>query len=288
MNTGLQIFNYQQNEVRVVLRGGDPWWVAKDVCEVFGETNRNRAMQSLDEDEKGYTQMNTPGGVQQLAIVNEAGLYSLLFAMQPAKARGVSEEYVLEREKKLRQFKRWVTHEVLPSIRKTGMYATPEAAEKLLNDPDFLIAALEEIKAIRIKNAALAETVSIQKQQIAEMKPKASYYDVVLNCKNAVAVTTIAKDYGKSGQWLNDHLHSLGIQFKQGNIWLLYQKYAEKGYTCTKTHSYPANSGEVHSKVHTYWTQKGRLFIYELLKSGGYLPLIESEADSKEDCGVKT
>lgn len=275
MDNQLQVFSYEGNEVRTVQCGSETWWVAKDVCEVFGETNRNRAMQALDEDEKGYTQMTTPGGLQQLAIVNEAGLYSLLFAMQPTKARNISDEYIAERQEKLRKFKRWVTHEVLPSIRKTGLYATPEAAKRLLADPDFLIAALQELKAIRAKNTALTETVGIQTQQIAEMKPKASYYDVVLNCKDAVAITTIAKDYGKSGQWLNDYLHDLRVQFKQGNIWLLYQKHAENGYTCTKTHSYPGSDGIIHSKVHTYWTQKGRLFIYGLLKSKNWLPLIE-------------
>ncbi|MCC8022351.1 MAG: phage antirepressor KilAC domain-containing protein [Clostridiales bacterium] len=271
----IQIFTYEGNEIRTVQKDGETWWVAKDVCDVFGETNRNRAMQALEEDEKGYTQMTTPGGAQNLAIINESGLYSLLFAMQPQKARGVSDTYVSERMNALRTFRRWVTHEVLPSIRKTGLYATPKAAEKLLSDPDFLIHALQELKVIRAKNTALSETVSIQNQQIAEMQPKASSYDGGLNCKAAVAITTIAKDYGKSGRWLNEYLHELGVQFKQGNIWLLYQKHAENGYTCTKTHSYPGHDGMVHSKVHTYWTQKGRLFIYELLKSRGYLPLIE-------------
>ena len=95
--------------------------------------------------------------------------------------------------------------------------------DELLANPDLLIKALQELKTERTKNAALTETVQIQRQQIAEMKPKASYYDAILNCKDAVAITTIAKDYGKSGQWLNEYLHSLGVQFKQGNIWLLYQ-----------------------------------------------------------------
>lgn len=274
----LTIFNYEDKQVRTVLINGEVWWVAKDVCDVFGETNRNRAMQSLDEDEKGYTQMTTPGGVQQIAIVNEPGLYSLLFAMQPSKARGVSEEYIQQRAQKLKKFKRWVTHEVLPSIRRHGLYATDE----LLANPDFLIQALQELKAERAKNAELTTTISIQEQQIAEMKPKASYYDVVLNCKDAVSITTIAKDYGKSGRWFNEYLHSLGVQFRQGKIWLLYQKYAQHGYTTTKTHTYLGNDGTMHSKVHTYWTQKGRLFIYELLKDHGILPLIEQESDFEE------
>lgn len=269
----LAIFNYEGNEVRTVIKDGSPWWVAKDVCDIFGETNRNRAMQPLDGDEKGYTQMTTPGGVQQVAIINEPGLYSLLFAMQPSKARGVSDEYISERVLKLKKFKRWVTHEVLPSIRKHGLYAVDE----LLDNPDLWIKALEELKSERAKNKKLTATVGIQKQQIAEMEPKASYYDVVLNCKDAVAITTIAKDYGKSGRWLNEYLHDQGVQFKQGKIWLLYQKYAQHGYTVTKTHSYPGRDGQMHSKVHTYWTQKGRLFIYELLKNHSILPLIEQE-----------
>lgn len=103
------------------------------------------------------------------------------------------------------------------------MYTTPLTAEKLLQDPDFLIEALQELKTIRAKNTAQAEVINIQNQQIAEMKPKASCYDLVLNCKDAVAITTIAKEYGKSDQWLNGLLHELGVQYKQGKIWLLYQ-----------------------------------------------------------------
>jgi prophage antirepressor-like protein len=273
----LTVFTYKGNEVRTVQVDGEPWWVVKDVCDLFGETNRSRAMQVLDEDEKGYTQMQTPGGKQQVAVVNEAGLYALLFAMQPTKARGVNDEYISDRVQKLREFKRWVTHKVLPSIRRHGLYAVDE----LLDDPDLWIQALQQLKSERSKNAALTATINVQKHQIAEMKPKASYYDVVLNCKDAVAITNIAKDYGKSGQWLNEYLHSLGIQFKQSGIWLLYQKHAENGYTCTKTHNYPGSDGEVHSKIHTYWTQKGRLFIYELLKFHGILPMIEHQFEKE-------
>lgn len=154
--------------------------------------------------------------------------------------------------------------------------------EKRWNSPEKVMAralqiANQQLTQIRHQNKLLENTVSIQDQQIAEMKPKASYYDVVLNCKDAVAITTIAKDYGKSGRWLNEYLHDQGVQFKQGKIWLLYQKHAQHGYTLTKTHSYSGSDGQMHSKVHTYWTQKGRLFIYELLKSHVILPLIEQE-----------
>lgn len=122
----------------------------------------------------------------------------------------------------------------------------------------------------------LITTVAVQEQQISELQPKASYYDVVLNCPDLLPISAIAKDYGKSAKWLNAYLHKHGVQYKQGNIWLLYQKYAQKGYTSTKTHSLNGHDGLQHVKIHTYWTQKGRLFIYDLLKSDGIYPTVEA------------
>lgn len=117
----------------------------------------------------------------------------------------------------------------------------------------------------------------IKDQQISELQPKASYYDFVLQCKGILAIGIIAKDYGKSAQWLNKLLHELGVQYNQSGVWLLYSKYADKGYTQTKTHPFVRTDGTPDSGVQTYWTQKGRLFIYELLKNNGYLPNIEKE-----------
>lgn len=146
--------NEKFGTVRTVVINDEPWFVVADVCNYFGVTNRNRLMKELDEDEKGGTQMNTPGGNQMVSIVNEAGLYSLLFAMQPKKARGVSDEYIEERCSQLKAFKRWVTHEVIPSIRKHGMYAT----EDLIANPDLAIAAFTALKEEREKNALLTKT----------------------------------------------------------------------------------------------------------------------------------
>lgn len=155
--------------------------------------------------------------------------------------------------------------------------------EKQWNSPEAVMSRalqmanrrLEEIKQHNIK---LTDTIAVKEQQIAELQPKASYYDVVLNCKDLMSITEIAKDYGKSGRWLNDYLHEKGVQFKQGNIWLLYQRYAQLGYTSTKTQTFNGDDGKVHTKVHTYWTQKGRLFIYDLLKADGIVPIIERAA----------
>ena len=113
-----------------------------------------------------------------------------------------------------KKFKRWVTSEVLPAIRKHGLYATDD----LINDPDLAIAAFTALKKEREKSRQLEETLAIQNQQITEMKPKASYYDVVLNCKDLISTSAIAKDYGKSAIWMNRYLHEKGIQFKQGDI----------------------------------------------------------------------
>ncbi len=122
---------------------------------------------------------------------------------------------------------------------------------------------------------ALQTTVDVQKRQIAEMKPKAKYCDTVLNSKGLFTINSIAKDYGKSAVWLNKWLHAKQIQYKQGEVWMLYQAYANNGYTQSKTSTFIGTDGEQHSKSHTYWTPKGRLFLYELLKENGILPLIE-------------
>lgn len=154
--------------------------------------------------------------------------------------------------------------------------------EDAWNSPEAVMAralqfANQQLALLRHQNMELTDTIAVQNQQILEMKPKVSYYDVVLNCKDLISTSAIARDYGKSAIWMNRYLHEKGVQFKQGDIWLLYQKYAQKGYTSTKTHSYPGTDGETHTKVHTYWTQKGRLFIYQLMKSDGMMPLIEQE-----------
>ena len=155
--------------------------------------------------------------------------------------------------------------------------------EKAWNTPEAVMAralqyANHQLTQARHQNKQLEGAIAVQNQQITEMKPKASYYDVVLNCKDLISTSAIAKDYGKSAIWMNRYLNEKGIQFKQGDIWLLYQKHAERGYTSTKTHSYLGFFGEQHTKIHTCWTQKGRLFIYELMKSDGILPQIEMEA----------
>lgn len=147
--------------------------------------------------------------------------------------------------------------------------------EKAWNSPEMIMKRALEIANKRVENLQLENTQ--QKQIIGELKPKADYTDIILKNKGLVTITQIAKDYGLSGQALNDKLHELKVQYKIGEQWLLYSKYHAKGYTHSETIPITRKNGMKDVNMITKWTQKGRLFIYELLKKNNILPLIESE-----------
>lgn len=256
----LQIYkNAEFGSVRTTTIGGQPYFVGRDVTDILGYQNGSRDInRHVDEEDRQKAVFFDGTQDKETIIINESGLYSLILSSKMTNAK---------------KFKRWVTNEVLPAIRKHGIYATDD----LIANPDLAIAAFTALKEERERNKTLTAAVAVQQQQIAEMKPKATYYDVVLKCKDAVNISVIAKDYGWSGIRMNEYLHDKGIQFKQSDTWLLYQKHADKGYTRTNTHVYEDSNGFEHTKVHTKWTQKGRLFIYELLKVDGIYPQIEME-----------
>lgn len=274
MENNVQIFNNEEfGKIRVVNVNNEPWFVGKDVAESLGYRSGkapvNAVANHVDPEDKGVTEMMTPGGRQNVTIINESGVYALVFSSKLESAK---------------RFKRWVTSEVLPTIRKTGGYVNNDELfiETYFSQVDestksMLRSTLATVREVNEKNRQLQQTVAVQNQQITEMKPKVTYYDIVLQCPDTIAISVIAKDYGKSAKWMNNYLNTKGIQYKQGDVWLLYQKYAEKGYTKTKTIVYDGVDANNHSKIHTYWTQKGRLFIYDLMKSDGNLPLIEQE-----------
>lgn len=258
-NENVEVWVFEGSTVRTVQMNGEPWWVLKDVCGVLDISNSRNISARLDDDEKGVYLVDTPGGVQNMTIISESGLYATIMRSDKPQAK---------------PFRKWVTSEVLPAIRKHGMYAIDD----VLNDPDMLINALLELKEERAKAKTLEQTVAVQTQQIAELQPKASYYDKVLECNDLVPISIIAKDYGWSANHMNQVLREKGVQYKQGGkIWLLYQKYAEMGLTSTKTYYYDDSNGHGHVVPHTNWTQKGRLFIYDLLKEDGILPIMERE-----------
>lgn len=172
-----------------------------------------------------------------------------------------------------REFQRVVAYDVLPSIRKHGMYATDE----LLDNPDLLIQVATALKEEREKNKLLSKDNQAKTQIIGELKPKADYTDTILKNKGLVTTTQISKDYGMTAQEMNNLLHNLGIQFKESDQWFLYKKYHNLGYTHSETVNITRKDGTPDIKMNTKWTQKGRLFIYDTLKREGIVPIIERE-----------
>ncbi|NYS33507.1 phage antirepressor KilAC domain-containing protein [Streptococcus danieliae] len=251
-----EIFKFKGQEVRTVDINGEPYFVGKDVSTVLGYRDTSDALKRhVDEEDKLTRGFTDSGQNRNMVIINESGLYSLILSSKLPQAK---------------EFKRWVTSEVLPAIRKHGMYAIDD----ILENPDMAIAALQKLKEERQLRLKAQKEVAQQNQIIHELQPKATYYDLILQSESLVAISVIAKDYGMSARKLNGLLHELKVQFKQGQTWLLYQKYASQGYTQSKTHTIDAER----SRMHTYWTQKGRLFIYDLLKNKkGILPLIERD-----------
>lgn len=246
--------------IRVAEINGEPWFIAADVCQALEVKNGRDALSRLDDDEKGVALTDTLGGKQEMATVSEAGLYALVLSSRKPEAK---------------TFKRWVTHDVLPSIRKHGAYMTEEILQKILENPDFLIGLATQLKAEREARLAAELDKAVLTQQVAELRPKASYYDLILQCASLLSVTEISKDYGMSAKAFNKKLHELRIQYQQSGVWFLYAEYQDGGYTQTKTQHYCRTDGSQGAKTHMYWTQKGRLFLYERLKAEGVLPMIE-------------
>lgn len=269
--------NPEFGKVRILNENDEILFCASDVAKALGYTNPNKA---VNDHCRAITKRSTPisGKIQKINFIPESDLYRLVLRSKLSDAE---------------KFTDWVTKDVLPSIRKHEMYITPQKTEEILNDPDVLIAALTTLKEEREKRKALEvenekqkktiayqkKAISGQKQLITTMKPKVSYCDLVLKTQNAVPITQIAKDYGMSAVKFNNLLHELKVQYKTSNCWVLYQDYADKGYT--KTNTYVVVKGM--SVIHTYWTQTGRLFLYNLLKDKcNIVPIIEKEQESGE------
>ncbi len=242
--------NEQFGQIRTVLIDGEPWFVGKDVATSLGYSNPAKAIRDhVDEEDKLGERIVLSGQTREAILVNESGLYSLILSSKLPTAK---------------VFKRWVTSEVLPSIRKTGGYATPEAIYKTLTEPKNLIIVLETLAKEQAKNKRLTA-------ENAVLSVKAKHYDAILASSESLPITQIAKDYGMSAVTLNKLLCNMDIQFKRCGTWILYQDYADKGYTQTKTFIINENQ----TKSYTTWTQKGRLFLYNLLKAHGIVPMCE-------------
>ena len=249
MTSEIKTFEHPEfGSIRAVEQNNEPWFVAKDIAERLGDSNpRDAIYKHVDPEDKGVANCDTLGGNQGISIINESGLYSLVLSSKLPNAK---------------KFKRWVTSEVLPAIRRTGGYIAAKADDT----PEEIMA-----RALLIAN----DTIQRQKKQIEADRPKVSYCDEILRCENAILTTTIAKDYGMSAVAFNRKLNELGIQYKRGGTWFLYDRYADKGYTRSETYKYTDGDGRNCASVSTKWTQKGRLFLYEQLKEAGITPCVE-------------
>lgn len=197
----LRVFeNSEFGRVRTIDQNGEPWFVAADVCRALDVGNSRQALTRLDEDEKGVISNDTPGGNQEMSIVNEPGLYSLVLGSRKPEAKA---------------FKRWITHEVIPAIRKHGAYATPEMVEKMLGDPDVMIRTLTALKEERQKVEKLAAKVE-------EDKPKVLFADSVSASKQCILVGELAKLLRQNGVNVGqtrmfERLRNEGYLHKGGN-----------------------------------------------------------------------
>ena len=246
MENEIKVFeNEKFGSLRAMEIDGQPWFVGKDVNGVLGYKNGSRDIKRhVDGNDMEVVLLpqyrnGTLVCKSNTLIINESGLYSLILSSKLPAAKA---------------FKKWVTSEVLPSIRRTGAFITDNELDKLENDPESLKTLYELLNAERKRKEALANHVDV-------IAPKARYYDVILQCETCIPVSVIAKDYGMAAASFNKLLHGFGVQFNVGKTWVLYQKYCNKGYTVSKT--FYINESE--SSVHTYWTQKGRFFLYEFL-----------------------
>lgn len=258
----LQIFNNAEfGSVRTISIDSQPYFVGKDVADILRYQNGSRDInRHVDEEDRHKVMIFDGNQDKETIVINESGLYSLILSSKMPNAK---------------KFKHWVTSEVLPTIRKHGAYMTEQTLEKALFNPDFLIELATQLKNEQARSKRLETTVAVQEQQIAELKPRADYTDKILHNKGLVTITQIAKDYGMSGNKLNEKLHELGVQYKQSSQWLLYAKYQDKGYTHSETVNITRSDGRPDIKMNIKWTQKGRLFLYNLLKANDILPTIE-------------
>ncbi|HDE8504415.1 phage antirepressor [Staphylococcus aureus] len=245
----LQTFNFEELPVRTLTVDGEPYFVGNDVAQILGyEDYRGAINKKVDTEDKLRSQIDHAGQKRSVTLINESGLYSLIFSSKLESAK---------------RFKRWVTSDVLPAIRKHGIYATDNVIEQTLKDPDYIITVLTEYKKEKEQNLLL-------QQEIGELKPKADYVDEILKSTGTLATTQIAADYGISAQKLNKLLHEARLQRKVNKQWVLYSEHMGKSYTESDTIAIVRSDGREDTVLQTRWTQKGRLKIHEIMTEFGY------------------
>jgi len=262
MNNELINFHHEMfGDIRAIEKDGEPWFVGKDVAEALGYKDTVNALKAhVDEEDKAGWQITTQFGNKKAVIINESGLYSLVLSSKLPQAK---------------VFKHWVTAEVLPSIRRHGAYATAPTIEKIIASPEFGITLLKNLQ--QEQNMRREAELRVRKLQ-----PLADYTALILACPETVSVSQVAQDYGMSAVAFNRILNRAGIQYSVGGQWVLYAAYKDRGLVQSYTFNYRHNDGTDGCRMYTRWTQRGRLFLYDILKKMGILPMIEKTNDYED------
>ena len=264
----LQIFkNNKFGEVRTIIdKNNNVWFCLKDICNILGIENSRNVKRRIKE---SYVQeidvgINTGLAVQnfKMTFVNEPGLYDCVFASNKAEAL---------------EFKDWVFEDILPSIRKTGMYLTDNVFDLMMKSPEKIGEMLIEYGKAKKQNEQLILENKEKDKQIKELKPAKEYVDKILSTEDTMTVTQIAADYGLSGLRLNQILHQKRFIRNVGGQWLLYTEHMNKGYTRSETIIIKRKDGTEKVVPATKWTQKGRLKIHQILTELGILANVDKE-----------
>ena len=269
----MKLFKFEGNKVRTLKINDEPYFVGKDVAEILGYALPTKAIQDhVDKEDQRSEIVNKSQffqngtGFMNVDLITESGVYSLIFSSKLPKAK---------------KFKRWVTSEVLPAIRKHGVYMTDQKAFDVVHNKDGLASLLQQAAdQLREKDIQIEQVKAENKNlsiQLEESNKKVSYLDIILGTPDVLATTQIAADYGYSAVKFNQILHRLGIQHKVNSQWILYRVYMGKGYVTSKLFTYKDTKGRDRSKTTTYWTQKGRKLIYDVVRVDNILPLIERD-----------
>ena len=256
MNNELINFHHEMfGDIRAIEKDGEPWFVGKDVAVALGYKDTVNALKAhVDEEDKMGWRITTPSrGEQNATIINESGLYSLVLCSKLPQAK---------------VFKHWVTAEVLPSIRRHGAYATAPTIEKIIASPEFGIALLKNLQQEQNMRREA-------EQRVRKLQPLADYTALILACPETVSVSQVAQDYGMSAVAFNRILNRAGIQYSVGGQWVLYAAYKNRGLVQSYTFNYRHTDGTDGCRMYTRWTQRGRLFLYDILKKMGIIPMIE-------------
>ena len=253
--------NPQFGKVRTAGTSENPLFCLPDVCKALG-LNASHVRERLEDGVVSTDTITDNLGRAQVAnFVNEDGLYDVILDSRKPEAK---------------VFRKWVTSEVLPSIRKTGQYSAnvPQTFSQAL-----MLAARQQEEIERQKAALAQQGEEIVKlsNEVMTMKPKATYYDLILNNPSTVTITQIAQGYGMSAKKFNQILCDFRIQHKVNKQWILYADNINKGYVQSKPTNIPLSNGTEKVVYNTEWTQKGRIFLYEKLKQAGILPMIENK-----------